>query len=106
MTIEAIAQRAEVSAQSVYSIFKSKTGILIELLNQATFGADYEDAVRKALSASDPKLAYGSQPLLPGRSTTPKVQLSICCEVRVWLHPSWQNWSSSEKECAMRGSKE
>src|SRR5438876_366364 len=55
MTIEAIAQRAEVSAQSVYSIFKSKTGILIELLNQATFGADYEDAVRKALSASDPE---------------------------------------------------
>jgi AcrR family transcriptional regulator len=55
MTIEAIAQRAEVSAQSVYAVFKSKTGILIELLNQATFGAVYEDAVRKALSASDPE---------------------------------------------------
>src|SRR6266853_536353 len=55
MTIEAIAQRAEVSAQSVYAIFKSKTGILVELLDQATFGADYEDAVRKALSASDPE---------------------------------------------------
>jgi AcrR family transcriptional regulator len=55
MTIEAIAQRAEVSAQSVYAIFKSKTGILIELLDQSTFGADYEDAVRRALSASDPE---------------------------------------------------
>jgi len=55
MTVEAIARRAEVSAQSVYAIFKSKTGILIELLDQATFGADYEDAVRKALSASDPE---------------------------------------------------
>jgi AcrR family transcriptional regulator len=55
MTIEAIAQRAEVSAQSVYAIFKSKTGILIELLDQATFGPDYEDAVRKALSANDPE---------------------------------------------------
>jgi len=55
MTIEAIAQRAEVSAQSVYAIFKSKTGILTELLDQATFGADYEDAVRQALSASDPE---------------------------------------------------
>jgi AcrR family transcriptional regulator len=55
MTIEAIAQRAEVSAQSVYAIFKSKTGILIELLDQATFGADYEEAVRKALSARDPE---------------------------------------------------
>lgn len=31
MTITAIAQRAEVSAQSVYAIFKSKTGILTEL---------------------------------------------------------------------------
>jgi AcrR family transcriptional regulator len=55
MTIEAIAQRAEVSAQSVYAIFKSKTGILIELLNRSTFGADYDDAVRRALSASDPE---------------------------------------------------
>jgi AcrR family transcriptional regulator len=55
MTIEAIAQRAEVSAQSVYSIFKSKTGILTELLDQSTFGADYEDSVRQAMSAGDPE---------------------------------------------------
>ena len=34
MTIEAIGQLAEVSAQSVYAIFKSKTGILIELLDK------------------------------------------------------------------------
>jgi AcrR family transcriptional regulator len=56
MTIEGIAQRAEVSAQSVYAIFKSKTGILTELLDQSTFGADYEDAVRQALNASDPEV--------------------------------------------------
>ena len=55
MTIEAIAQRAEVSAQSVYAIFKSKTGILTDLLDQSTFGADYEDAVRRALSTNDPE---------------------------------------------------
>ena len=55
MTIEGIAERAEVSAQSVYAIFKSKTGILMELLDQSTFGADYEEAVRQALSASDPE---------------------------------------------------
>src|SRR5947207_1574952 len=55
MTIEAIAQRAEVSAQSVYAVFKSKTGILTELLDQSTFGADYEDAVRQALSATEPE---------------------------------------------------
>jgi AcrR family transcriptional regulator len=55
MTIEAIAQRAGVSAQSIYAIFKSKTGILLELINQSTFGPDYEEAVRKALSANDPE---------------------------------------------------
>ena len=54
MTIDAIAQRAEVSAQSVYAIFKSKTGILRELLDQAAFGPDYESAVQRALSARDP----------------------------------------------------
>lgn len=53
MTIEAIARRAGVSAPSVYAKFKSKTGILIELLDQSTFGGDYEELVRKALSASD-----------------------------------------------------
>ena len=55
MTVEAIARRAEVSAQSVYAIFKSKTGILVGLLDQSAFGADYEKAVRQALSASDPE---------------------------------------------------
>jgi len=38
----------------VYAIFKSKTGILRELLDQAGFGPDYESAVQRALSASDP----------------------------------------------------
>jgi len=55
MTIEAIAQRAEVSAQSVYAIFKSKTGILIELLDQSMFGPEYEEVVLQALGASDPE---------------------------------------------------
>jgi AcrR family transcriptional regulator len=55
MTIEAIAQRAGVSVPSVYAIFKSKTGILIALLDQATFGPDYEEVVRQASSASDPE---------------------------------------------------
>jgi AcrR family transcriptional regulator len=52
--IEAIAQEAQVSAPSVYAIFKSKTGILRELLDQAGFGPDYESAAQRALSASDP----------------------------------------------------
>ncbi len=53
-TIEAIAQEAQVSAPSVYGIFKSKTGILKELVDQAGFGPDYESAVQLALNASDP----------------------------------------------------
>jgi AcrR family transcriptional regulator len=55
MTIEAIAQRAEISAQSVYAAFGSKTGILTALLDQSTFGDEYEEAVRQALSAKDPE---------------------------------------------------
>ena len=53
-TIEAIAQEAEVSVPSVYAIFKSKTGILKELVDQAGFGPDYESAVQRALNAPDP----------------------------------------------------
>jgi AcrR family transcriptional regulator len=55
MTIEAIARRAEVSAQSVYAIFRSKTGVLTELLDQSTFGPEYEEAVQRALGATDPE---------------------------------------------------
>jgi AcrR family transcriptional regulator len=55
MTIEAIARRAEVSAQSIYALFKSKTGILTELLDQSTFGSDYQESVQQALSAHDPE---------------------------------------------------
>jgi AcrR family transcriptional regulator len=53
MTIEAIARRAEVSAPSIYAIFKSKTGILVALLDQSAFGTDYEKLVQQILSASE-----------------------------------------------------
>ena len=39
----------------MYAIFTSKTGILIELLDDSAFGGDYVDLVRQALSASDPE---------------------------------------------------
>ncbi|HEU5233025.1 MAG TPA: TetR/AcrR family transcriptional regulator [Terriglobales bacterium] len=55
MTIEAVARAAQVSAPTVYAIFKSKTGILIALLDQSMFGQDYEEMVRQALSAKDPE---------------------------------------------------
>jgi AcrR family transcriptional regulator len=54
-TVEAIAREAEVSVQTVYAVFGSKTGILAELLNQATFGADYEETVRQTLEEEDPE---------------------------------------------------
>lgn len=56
MTIEVIARRADVSTQTVYAVFGSKTGILRELLNQVTFGTDYEDAVRQTMGEPDPEL--------------------------------------------------
>jgi AcrR family transcriptional regulator len=55
MTVEEIARRAKVSAQTVYAIFKSKKGILIALLDQSMFGPDYDEVVRQTLSTSDPK---------------------------------------------------
>ncbi len=48
MTIDAIAQRAEVSPQTVYAIFRSKAGILAELLDRTSFGTAYQDLVRQA----------------------------------------------------------
>jgi AcrR family transcriptional regulator len=55
-TVEAIARQAEVSVQTVYAVFGSKTGILAELLNQSTFGDDYEDTVRQTLEEKDPEM--------------------------------------------------
>jgi AcrR family transcriptional regulator len=39
----------------VYAIFKSKTGILIALLDQSMFGLEYEKVVRQTLKANDPE---------------------------------------------------
>jgi AcrR family transcriptional regulator len=55
MTIEAVAKRAQVSVPTVYAVFQSKTGILTALLDQSTFGPDYDDVVRYARSATDPE---------------------------------------------------
>jgi AcrR family transcriptional regulator len=48
MTIDAIAQRAEVSPQTVYAVFRSKAGILAELLDRTSFGTGYQDLVRQS----------------------------------------------------------
>lgn len=52
-TIDAIADKANVSVPTVYAIFKSKTGILTALLDQSMFGSDYEQIVRYAQSTTD-----------------------------------------------------
>jgi AcrR family transcriptional regulator len=54
-TIDSIALCAEVSAQSVYAIFKSKLGILRELLDRSTFGPEYERLVSQAWKTKDPE---------------------------------------------------
>jgi AcrR family transcriptional regulator len=55
MTIEAIAQKAEVAIPTVYAIFGSKTGILAELIDDATFGPEYEQLVHQALETEEPR---------------------------------------------------
>src|SRR5262249_1363892 len=55
MTMEAIANKAEVSVQSVYSVFKSKAGILSALLDQAAFGTEFEDTVHEAMNTAQPE---------------------------------------------------
>ena len=55
MTIDAVAQKAGVAAATVYAIFGSKTGILLEVLNTARFGESYHDLVREALHTQDPR---------------------------------------------------
>lgn len=55
MTIDAVAGRAEVSAQTVYAIFRSKRGILTELLDEARRGPQFVEAVQQTIEAGDPE---------------------------------------------------
>lgn len=54
VTIERIAARAKVSASTVYAIFKSKTGILREIVTNAIFSARYHTATARLDETSDP----------------------------------------------------
>jgi hypothetical protein len=44
-----------VSSQTVYAVFRSKRGILAEILEQAKFGVAHEKLVNQALSSADPR---------------------------------------------------
>jgi AcrR family transcriptional regulator len=53
-TIDAIAAESGVASQTVYAVFRSKKGILAEIINRARFGSTYQDIVRQAQDTSDP----------------------------------------------------
>jgi AcrR family transcriptional regulator len=96
MTIEGIALRADVSAQTIYAIFKSKTGILVALLDQSMFGPDYDEVVRRTLSTSDPETRLRSAASRCGCSSAGAQSAAFeLMRVQAWWRPNWQNWNSS-----------
>jgi AcrR family transcriptional regulator len=56
-TIGSIAAAAHVSAPTVYALFKSKEGILRELINEAVFNDRYKSLVDETASSHDPPQA-------------------------------------------------
>jgi AcrR family transcriptional regulator len=54
VTIERIADEAGVSPSTVYAAFKSKSGILREIMREAIFSAQYRSAAAKLEEAMDP----------------------------------------------------
>lgn len=53
-TVDEIAERAGVSAPTVFSSFGSKRGVVAGLLDKARFGAAWDDAVKRAVAEEDP----------------------------------------------------
>lgn len=54
VTIAQIAQKADVAASTVYALYKSKEGILRELMSAALFGQRFQAARAKLEGVSDP----------------------------------------------------
>lgn len=54
VTIARIAEQAGVAAATVYSLFKSKEGILRVLMQAALFGPQFQDALAKLEGVTDP----------------------------------------------------
>ncbi len=54
--IDAIAREAGVATQTVYAVFGSKQAILAELLDQDSFGPDYQELIRQVLATNDPEV--------------------------------------------------
>jgi AcrR family transcriptional regulator len=54
VTIDDIAQRAGVSAPTVYALFRSKSGLLKEIIRDTFFGPTYARVVERTRTTSDP----------------------------------------------------
>lgn len=53
--MDVIAREAGVATQTIYAIFGSKQAILAELLDQDSFGPDYQDLIRQVQATNDPE---------------------------------------------------
>jgi AcrR family transcriptional regulator len=53
--IDVIAREAGVATQTVYAVFGSKQAILAELLDQDSFGPDYQELIRQVHATTDPE---------------------------------------------------
>jgi len=54
VTIAELAEKARVSASTVYALFKSKEGVLLALMEGAMFGDAYRLAVKRLQGVADP----------------------------------------------------
>jgi len=54
VTIDDIAQRASASVPTVYALFRSKTGILKEIIQGTIFGANYASVAQRTKETDDP----------------------------------------------------
>ena len=54
MTIEEIASRAKASPSTIYALFRSKSGILKEIIQGTFFGENYASVARRTEETDDP----------------------------------------------------